>query len=473
MVGYQIFPRSFEDSDGNGIGDLKGIEQKLDYIQALGVGVIWLTPFYPSASYHGYDVGDYFSVNPQLGTLDDFKSLAKAAHARGIKLIVDYVANHSGDTHPFFKDAYKNPKSKYSSWYQFNADNSSYSSFFGVRDLPNWNHDNPEVDDYLIKAGLFWLEAGADGLRCDYALGVKEPFWQKLRTAVKAKNPDALLLGEVWDTPFKLRDYFGYGFDALFDFPFYLSLAGDNAVNNDAILSGKLPGMGLNSALKVAQRLYPRGAQLVRFASNHDTNRIASETNGDPQRERLAAAAALLLPGTPFIYYGEEIGMRGTKGPGPIYDEYRREPMDWFASETGRGMTTWFKLANRNNKPGDGISVEEQDADPNSLLNYYRALVQLRSKTPALRGNDFLVLEKDELGACSEACFGLWRWSGSDVVLELFNFSLQAQTASVDLSAAPVPLAGAPTTLLGTAAPAGDTPLPAGGVVVFRWGAGR
>ncbi|HQY25672.1 MAG TPA: alpha-amylase family glycosyl hydrolase [Thermoflexales bacterium] len=469
VVGYQIFPRSFQDSDGNGIGDLKGIEQKLDYIQALGVGVIWLTPFYPSASYHGYDVGDYFSVNPQLGTLDDFKSLAKAAHARGIKLIVDYVANHSGDTHPYFKDAYKNPKSKYSTWYQFNSDNSSYSSFFGVRDLPNWNHDNPEVDDYLIKAGLFWLEAGADGLRCDYALGVREPFWQKLRAAIKAKNPDALLLGEVWDTPFKLRDYFGYGFDALFDFPFYLSLAGDNAVNNDAILGGKLPGMGLNSALKVAQRLYPRGAQLVRFASNHDTNRIASETSGDPQRERLAAAAALLLPGTPFIYYGEEIGMRGTKGPGPIYDEYRREPMDWFASEAGRGMTTWFKLANRNNKPDDGISVEEQDADPASLLNYYRALVQLRSRTPALRGNDFLVLEKDDFGPCGEACFGLWRWSGSDVVLALFNFSLQAQTATVDLAAAPVPLAGAPTTLLGAGGSVDRIELAAAGVTVLRW----
>ncbi|MEO6062595.1 MAG: alpha-amylase family glycosyl hydrolase [Thermoflexales bacterium] len=469
VVGYQIFPRSFQDSDGNGIGDLKGIEQKLDYIQSLGVGVIWLTPFYPSASYHGYDVGDYFSVNPQLGTLDDFKSLAKAAHARGIKLIVDYVANHSGDTHPFFKDAYKNPKSKYSAWYQFNSDNTAYSSFFGVRDLPNWNHDNPEVDDYLIKAGLFWLDAGADGLRCDYALGVKEPFWQKLRAAIKAKNPEAVLLGEVWDTPFKIRDYFGYGFDALFDFPFYLSLAGDNVVNNDAILGGKLPGLGLNSALKVAQRLYPRGAQMVRFASNHDTNRIASETSGDPQRGRLAAAAELLLPGTPFIYYGEEIGMRGSKGPGPIYDEYRREPMDWRTAESGPGVTTWFKLANRNNKPDDGISVEEQDADPNSLLNYYRKLVQLRAKTPALRGNDFLVLEKDELGPCGEACFGLWRWSGSDVVLEIFNFSLQAQTASVDLAAAPVPLAGQPTTLLGAGMPTGDITLPAGGVIVFRW----
>ena len=161
--------------------------------------------------------------------------------------------------------------------------------------------------------------------------------------------------------------------------------------------------------------------------------------------------------------------MRGTKGPGPIYDEYRREPMDWFASETGRGMTTWFKLANRNNKPGDGISVEEQDADPNSLLNYYRALVQLRSKTPALRGNDFLVLEKDELGACSEACFGLWRWSGSDVVLELFNFSLQAQTAAIDLSAAPVPLAGAPTTLLGAGGSVDRIELAPGGVTVLRW----
>lgn len=472
-IGYQIFPRSFNDANGDGIGDLKGIELKLDYIQSLGASVIWLTPFYPSASYHGYDVADYFAVNPELGTLDDFKSLADAMHARGMKLIVDYVASHSGDSHPFFKDAYRNPKSKYSTWYQFNnSENTNYSSFFGVPDLPNWNHENPEVDDYLIKAALFWINLGADGLRCDDALGVRPPFWEKLRTAVKAKNPAAVLLGEVWDTPFKLRDYFGYGFDALFDFPFYTVLAGDNAVNGDAILSGKLPGTGLNSALKVAQRLYPRGAQLVRFASNHDTNRIASETGGDPRRMRLAAAAALLLPGTPFIYYGEEIGMRGTKGPGPVYDEYRREPMDWRASESGPGVPTWFKPANRSNKPRDGISVEEEEADPASLLNDYRRLAQLRGRVPALRGADFQVLERDDLGPCGDTCFGIWRWAGGDVALIVMNFGLTEQTVAVDVASAPIPLTGERVQIWGDAARGTPFTLPAGGVAAFLW-AGR
>ncbi len=468
-IGYEIFPRSFSDSNGDGIGDLKGIEQRLDYIQSLGATVVWLTPFYPSASYHGYDVADYLTVNPQLGTVDDFKALAAAMHARGMKVIVDYVANHSGSAHPFFKDAYRNPGSKYTSWYQFNSDNTAYASFYGVPDLPNWNHDNPEVDDYLIKAALFWMDLGADGLRSDYALGVKESFWQKLRAAVKAKNPEAVLLGEVWDTPFKLRDYFGYGFDALFDFPFYGALTGNKDANDDAILGGKLPGTGLNSALKVAQRLYPRGAQIVRFASNHDTNRIASETSGDPKRMRLAAATQLLLPGTPFIYYGEEIGMRGNKGPGPIYDEYRREPMDWRAAETGPGVATWFKPANRNNKPNDGVSVEEQEADPASLLNDYRKLSQLRSKTPALRGSEFQVLERDDLGPCGDACFGVWRWSGTDVSLILMNFSLSGQTVAVDPAGSPVALAGARAQAWGDAVSGNSFALAAAGVVVFHW----
>lgn len=466
---YQIFPRSFRDSNGDGIGDLKGIEGKLDYIQSLGATAIWLTPFYPSASYHGYDVGDYFTVNPLFGTVADFKSLAAAAHARGMKVIVDYVANHSGSSHPYFKDAYRNPKSPYTSWYQFNSDNTAYQSFYGVSDLPNWNHANPAVDDYLIKAALFWLDQGADGLRCDYALGVQEPFWQKLRSAVKARNPEALILGEVWDNPFKLRDYFGYGFDALFDFPFYNSLAGDNATNGDAILSGKLPGTGLNSALKVAQRLYPRGAQLARFASNHDTNRVASETSGNLAREQLAAAAVLFLPGTPFIYYGEEIGMPGSKGKGPIYDEYRREPMDWWKGGSGPGMTTWFAPADRFNKPNDGISVEEEEANPNSLLRAYRQMAQLRARLPALRGTEFSVLDAEDMGDCGEACFGIWRWSGNEVALVILNFSTVEQRVGVNPASAPRPLTGGGTQVWGTKWEGEGTRLAPGGVAVFTW----
>jgi len=187
---YQIFVRSFRDSNGDGIGDLNGIREQLDYVQSLGANTIWLTPHYPSTTYHGYDVVDYKAVNPEFGTLDDFKALTAEMKKRGMHLFVDFVANHSSSAHPFFKDAYKNPASKYTTWYHFrDAKNETYDSFAGVKELPEWNHDNPDVNTYLIDSALFWLDAGADGLRCDYAKNISADFWQALRQAVKAKYP--------------------------------------------------------------------------------------------------------------------------------------------------------------------------------------------------------------------------------------------------------------------------------------------
>ena len=442
---YQIFPRSFYDSNGDGIGDLRGIAQKLDYVQSLGVNTIWLNPFYPSTTYHGYDVVDYFNVNPQLGTLDDFKFLAGEIKKRGMRLIVDYVANHSSNGHPFFKDAYKNPESKYTRWYHFtDQSNTQYESFFGAENLPDWNTDNPEVAEYLISAAQFWLGLGADGIRCDYALGVGARFWEQLRAEVKAKHPDAVILGEVWDQNAQtLNKYFGYGFDALFDFPFQLCLVGDINKNGDGALNGKDYALFLQGPLLMMQRFYPRDAQLVRFVSNHDTNRIASEANGNPAIERLAAAVNFLLPGIPEIYYGEEIGMKGSKGGGPFYDEFRREPMDWCKTEVCEGMTTWFKPPNRNNAPNDGISVEEEDKDPASLLNFYRALAKARAAHPALQTRNFaLINPNDVTGDGGQNCFALWRMADGETALLIFNFGQNTVTAKVNPDVAPVALDG-------------------------------
>jgi glycosidase len=451
------------------VGDLKGIAQKLDYVQSLGANTIWLNPHYPTTTYHGYDVVDYFNVNPQLGALDDFKALTAEMKKRGMRLIVDYVANHSSNAHPFFKDAYKNPKSKYTSWYHFlDKENKQYSSFYGVENLPDWNTDNPDVVKYLIDAAQFWLDLGADGIRCDYALGVEEPFWKQLRAAVKAKHPDAVILGEVWDqNALTLNKYFGYGFDALFDFPFQLALVGDINKNGDGVLNGRDAATFLQAPLKVALRLYPQDAELARFVSNHDTNRIASEVDADPARLRLAAALNLLAPGIPEIYYGEEIGMKGSKGPGPFYDELRREPMDWCKPEACDGMTRWFKPPLRNNAPDDGVSVEEEDSDPKSLLNVYRDLAKLRAGHPALRSRSFAVV--DGVAGCETACLGIWRWSADEAIFTLFNFSGQAQTAVLDADALPVAIGQNATALLGRApAPAGVTVDP-WGAAVLRW----
>jgi alpha-amylase len=445
---YQIFVRSFYDTDGDGIGDLEGVRQKLDYIQSLGVDTIWLNPHYPSLTYHGYDVVDYKAVNPELGSLDDFKRLLADMKQRGMRLIVDFVANHASRGHPFFQDAYGNPKSPYTKWFNFkDANNLSYASFFDVADLPEWNHTNPAVNAYLIEAALFWLSLGVDGLRADYARGVEYWFWRALRAAVKAQYPEAVLLGEVWDgEPSVLQGYFEEGFDALFDFPWYFRLSGGESAVGKGVLNGSVDPVLLQLAYRAMLGLYPRGAQLVRFASNHDTNRIASAVRGDTRRMRLAAALVLLSPGIPIIYYGEEIGMRGVKGPGPIYDEFRREPMDWYASEQGPGMTRWFKPANRNNRPNDGISVEEQEQDPNSLLNEYRRLGRLRQAHSALRSTQFRIIERT---TDCPACLGFWRWSDDALAMIVFNLGEEPVTVFVDAASAPLTLSGEPITLRG------------------------
>ncbi|MCS6773221.1 MAG: alpha-amylase family glycosyl hydrolase [Anaerolineae bacterium] len=447
---YQIFPRSFYDTNGDGVGDLNGIRQKLDYIQSLGVNTLWLNPHYPSTTYHGYDVEDYFSVHPELGTLDDFRALLDDLKARNMRLIVDYVANHASREHPFFKDAYGNPASPYAQWFAFKDErNLTYESFFGTGYLPEWNHTYKPVREYLIKAAQFWLDLGVDGLRCDYARGVEHWFWRELRATVKAAHPNVVLLGEVWDgNPTLLRQYFEDGFDALFDFPWFLRMVGNENKVGDGVINGKLPPVMLQPSLAALQQLYPRGAQIVRFPSNHDTNRIASVVQGDSARMRLMAAASFLMPGIPIIYYGEEIGMRGVKGSGPTYDEFRREPMDWYAAEHGAGMTTWFKPPARNNKPNDGVSVEEQETEPGSLLNFYRRLGALRAAHPALRARSFALLPL--VDGC-ETCFGVWRWSDGEVMLALFNFSAKPQTARLDalVAQAPVLPVGAHQKLLG------------------------
>ncbi len=464
---YQVFIRSFYDSDGDGVGDINGLRQRLDYIQSLGANTIWINPHFPSPSYHGYDVSDYFDVNPEFGTLDDFKALVSDLKQRGMRLIVDYVANHASREHPFFKDAYNNPQSAYTKWFSFrDPNNITYDSFFGQGYMPEWNHLHRETSDYLIEAALFWLDLGADGLRCDYARGVPDRFWERLREVVKSRHPEAVILGEVWDSNTSiLQSYFNAGFDALFDFPWYLHMVNNENSIGRGVINGQTDPIILQVSLGAMQRLYPRGAQVVRFGSNHDTNRIASAVESDPARMRLMAAATVLLPGIPIVYYGEEIGMRGVKGNGPVYDELRREPMDWYAAESGPGMTTWFKPSNRNNRPNDGVSVEEQEQEADSLLHFYRKLIALRHAHAALRGEAFHIMR--EIEGC-DTCFGVWRWDDQTALAVVFNFSGEAKAARLTDRSLTLRIEESPTPLLGTWEN-GELRLPPWGFALLQW----
>ena len=445
---YQIFVRSFADSNGDGMGDLDGITQQLDYLQSLGVTSLWLTPIFGADTYHGYDTTDYYAINPDFGAKADLIELVDAAHARDMRIILDYVASHTSNQHPFFKDALANPDSEYSDWYKFKDDkNLNYESFFGVTSLPTLNHTNADANAYFIDVAKYWMDLdddgdysdGIDGWRCDYALGTPHGFWRQLRAELKVLNPNFLLLGEVWvGSADNLELYFEHEFDALFDFPLLTALMGDKIEQpNDSALAGKLPASITLKMLEDQRRLFLPQSILVRFLSNHDTDRLGTELSDTPERLRLAPLLLATLHGTPMIYYGEELGLAGHKGAGPLYDEYRREPMPWQAAG-GAPEPTWFKP--KYSLPDDGISVAEQTDDPASLLNAYRAAMALRAANEALRTGAYQVLRVEP----RPGVVAYWRYTDGQIISAVFNLGLAATTVSLDLAAAPGPLAAQP-----------------------------
>ncbi len=429
---YEIFVRSFYDSDGDGVGDLDGVTARLDYLESLGVTALWLMPIHPSPSVHGYDVTDYAAVNPAYGSLEDLQNLVREAHARDLRVLLDFVPSHLSVRHPFFQDAYGKPSSPYSDWFVWtNEAHTQYAGFAGNREMPRFNHFKPETVDFLVEQALYWLDLdgdgdysdGVDGFRVDNATFPPQEFFITLRQQVKAVDPDAVLLGEIWvDNSSDLNRFYTDQFDGLFDFPLYGILQGNHDFNADGLLAGQGFPTLLSVLFREQAERYPAEAVEVRFFNNHDTNRIATELDRDESRLRLVPALIASLPGAVKLYYGEEIGMPGQKGGPPYWDNYRREPMDWYAEETGEGMTAWFRPEDRWNEPLDGVSVAEQTDDPDSLLNLYRKAIRLRREHPGLRDGSFEILPLESSGA---SVWAFSRGEGSEAVVAIFNFSDQ------------------------------------------------
>jgi len=450
-VYYEIFVRSFQDSDGDGIGDFQGVIQRLDYLQELGVTGIWLMPIQPSPSYHGYDVTNFKAVNPDYGTLDDFRELLRAAHQRGINVIIDLVVNHTSSEHPWFQaalardPAYRN----YYLWSETPRDwrgvsgapawhKSASGYYLGVfgSGMPDLNYRNPLVEQEMRGIARFWLEVGVDGFRIDAIQHVVESQdgdisntpenlqWVKeFDSYIHLVKPEAFLVGETWtSTPTIVR----YHQDAQLDMSFNFPLA-------EALLSAieKRSPSNLRFALEQDEKLYPTTAVRGTFITNHDQVRSATALGfrkPDPLRERLAAGLLLTLPGTPFLYYGEEIGMPNGPGKG---DEAKRTPMRWDATP-GAGFTAgepWYPFSSDDPK----VSVAAQQEDPDSLLRWYRTLISLRMNHEALsRGT----LELLDVGERSVLAFS--RQAGEQVILVLANFS----TKEHEFDLAPLKAAG-------------------------------
>ncbi|HEX7342040.1 MAG TPA: alpha-amylase family glycosyl hydrolase [Rhodanobacteraceae bacterium] len=449
-VWYEIFVRSWYDSNGDGIGDLNGVTAKLDYLKKLGVSGIWLMPINPSPSYHGYDITNYEAINPQYGTLADFKRMLKAAHARGIKVIMDMVINHTSNESPWFVSAL-NPKSPYRDWYTWagkytdvRQDNAFggpawheakggqwYLSIFAPT-MPDLNYDNPAVRRKMIAIGDFWLKLGVDGFRLDAARHIyvnrrsdqnneasvakNIVWWKQYRRGLDKVNPHAYLVGEVTQkTALQMAPYLK-PLNAVFNFPLAEHLI--NAARSERNLD-------LSRTLAGVYRTYKKASdsQAIHdapFLSNHDQERVMSQLGGNPQHMRMAAAMLMTLPGEPYIYYGEELGMRGTK-PDPDL----RTPMRWDEALNGKGETTWHATAAAN---GQAISVQAQKANPHSLLNFYRMLIHWRIAIPALREGGFVPYPE-----ASDHLVAFERTDGANTVLVVHNLSGTTQTMVLDV----------------------------------------
>jgi alpha-glucosidase len=438
---YQVYPRSFQDSNGDGIGDLPGLVERLDYLVWLGVDAIWLSPIFPSPmADFGYDVSDYTGIDPVFGTLEDFDRLVREAHARGLKILLDFVPNHTSERHPWFLESRRSRDDPRRDWYiwrdaradgrppnnwlsnfggsawTWDADTEQYYYHAFLREQPDLNWRNPEVRAAMFDILRFWLERGVDGFRVDVIWGIVKddllrdnppnpeyhsslpPHYQQLSTystdrpevhgiirdmrAVLDAYDDRMMVGEIYLPVERLVTYYGSGGDEV-HLPFNFQLI-------------RLPWHARVVADTVAryEALLPEGGWPNWVLGNHDRSRIASRVG--TAQARVAAMLLLTLRGTPTLYYGDEIGMVNVPIPAhAVQDPFERNvpglgfgrdpertPMQWTAG-AGAGFTAgrpWLPLA----EAFAEVNVERLQLDRRSLLTLYRRLIALRRLEPAL-----------------------------------------------------------------------------------------
>lgn len=431
-ISYQLLVYSFADSDGDGIGDFKGIESKLDYLSSLGVEAVWLSPVHPAASYHGYDVTDYYALNPEYGDEDDFRHLLEAAHARDIRIYLDYVLNHCSKFHPWFTDALADKGSRYRDYF-FIYNDGTYKCVFGEW-MPDFNYgpsstceSSPAFTD-LASAADKWIRMGVDGFRLDAVKHIYDnptnsdnptflkKFYDHCSTTYKSvgHTGNIYMVGEHFSEASEVAPYFK-GIPALFEFSFWWRL-------EEGISSGK----GKDFAATIAG--YRKSYAKVRpdfiaatKLTNHDEDRAAEQLGKDISKEKLSAAVLMTAPGEPYIYQGEELGYWGSKAGG---DEYVRAPIGW--NQDGKG-TAKAKLGG---KICAGMltaerSVESQSKSASSLLNFYRSLGRLRKEHPSLSAGDFTART-----VTNPAIAAWYRSYKAEKVLVLHNFSAEEQALS-------------------------------------------
>jgi glycosidase len=448
---YHVCQRSFYDSNGDLNGDLNGLREKLPYLQDLGVTSILLFPLYDSDCYHNYFANDFEQIDAEFGSMQDYIALVKEVHRRGMKIYLDMETQYVTSDHLWWKDAVGNLDSKYSDYLLFEdaAHEKPATMVFDLRLLNGFdgkviyvttaNLKSPKVLDYNIALFSYFMDPnkdgkfddGADGFRLDHAMdhldgkptltNLFAEFWKPLITSLRQLNPAVKIVAEQ-------ANWSDYGFeyfekadiDRMFGFGLQQAILSFNKteiIKNADIILGKTP----------------EGKEQSVFIENHDMDRFAS-MESDVQRQKLAATLMFFMGGVPSIYYGQEIGMKGkvySFGNTDGNDIGRREAFDWYQVGEGKGMSHWYKNSgawwtNANQKSSDGISLEEQQNDPNSLFQFYKQTIDLRKKHVALSVGSFQNAENN-----NEKVLSFYRKHPKEKILVLANLSSEKQVVRI------------------------------------------
>ena len=449
---YEIFVYSFCYSDGDGIGDLQGVISKLDYLEELGIQGIWFMPIHPSTSYHKYNVSDYYAIDPQYGTMEDFEQLIAECQKRNIHVIIDLVVNHTGSEHAWFKEAVSylqnlpagaeaDPNEcKYLDYYFFSKESGNGSRpvegtdwyYEGMFDftMPDVNLGSEATREEIKNIMQFWIDKGVDGFRLDAAKefysgsvskNVEVLSWIQ-QTAISLK-PDCYLVAEVWENFNQIAAYYESGIASIFNFAFG---------NSDGKIAKVIQGAGNESVVTTYATALEKADTAYRaknpdyidapFLSNHDVGRIAGFAGRDENKMKMAAAMNLFMGGSAFVYYGEEIGM-----PGSGNDPSKRAPFYWNAARDN-GTTNPPPECELPAEYELG-SLEEQRGDDGSIYNYYRQAIAIRNSLPQI-ARGIPTAETALNTGCVSACRRTW---GEESCLILMNIS--NEDAKVDLSA--------------------------------------
>ncbi len=417
---YHVFQRSFYDSNGDAHGDFLGLISKLDYIVDLGATSILLLPIYDSHFYHNYFADDFRKIDPSYGSKDDFIELVEAVHERGMKIYLDMEIHYVTEDHLWFKESFQNPESRYSDFVLYNGPNNtdpesiifdltSLESHDGVvKKITSINLYNEEVQAAIFDEFHHWIDpfedgslrGGVDGYRIDHIMddlddkgritGLLEKFWQPLIESCRRINPEVMFLGEQGNWESYGEKFFAKAdVDMMFAFPLKFAI---DTFHKEYIVE----------AIQNLEAYTPASKSQVIFIENHDTTRYATHFENHAGKLRVGAALNLLLKGIPAIYYGQELGVKGAGGFSYYgltdgNDIPRREAFPWYATVAGEGMAIWYKDSgpwwyDSELRDGDGISVQEQKEDEDSLLNFYIFLIKFRKENEAVHKGDISIV---------------------------------------------------------------------------------